>query len=116
MRGRESDVYSYGVVLLELVTRKRAVDKSFPDSTDIVSWVRSMLSKSNVDDMVSTIVDPILVDELLNSDIREQIVEVTELALSCTERDPARRPTMREVVKVLCDAQGLVRCSSGSVR
>lgn len=92
------------------------MDKSFPDSTDIVSWVRSMLSNSSVDDMVSTIIDPVLVEELLDSDLREQIVEVTELALSCTERDPVKRPTMREVVKVLCDAQGLGRCSSGSVR
>lgn len=120
MRGRESDVYSYGVVLLELVTRKRAVDKSFPDSTDIVSWVRSVLSSSsnnNVEDMVTTIVDPILVDELLDSNLREQVIEVTELALSCTDKDPAKRPTMRDVVKLLDDVKYLARsCSSDSVR
>lgn len=95
------------------------MDKSFPDNTDIVSWVRSVLSSSssnNVEDMVTTIVDPILVDELLDSNLREQVIQVTELALSCTEKDPTRRPTMRDVVKMLCDAKGLVRSSSESVR
>lgn len=92
------------------------MDKSFPENTDIVSWVRSVLSSNDVDDMVSTIVDPILVDELLDTTLREQVIEVTELALSCTEQDPAKRPTMREVVKLLCDARGLVRSSDNSVR
>lgn len=95
------------------------MDKSFPDSTDIVSWVRSVLSSSNnnVEDMVTTIIDPLLVGELLDSNLREQVIQVTELALTCTDKDPAMRPTMRDAVKLLDDVKYLARsCSSDSVR
>lgn len=34
------DIYSYGVVLLELLTGKRSLDPEFGESIDIVGWIR----------------------------------------------------------------------------
>ncbi|CAF2064988.1 unnamed protein product [Brassica napus] len=114
VRGKESDVYSYGVVLLELVTGKRAVDRSLPEETDLVSWVRSVLS-SYEDDTVGPVVDPTLVDELMDAKLREQAILLTDLALQCTDKRPGNRPSMRNVVKELTDVKDLVRITPGSV-
>lgn len=100
-RGKESDVYSYGVVLLELITRKMAVDPRFTEDADIVGWVRSLWSNAA---NINEILDPDLEGELLNSTIKEQVVDVLLVALRCTENDPSKRPTMRDVVKQLLDA------------
>ena len=92
----ESDVYSYGVVLLELITRKRAVDPSFTEETDIVSWVRSLWSNTAE---INEIVDLSRQRELLGSTVKEQVVDVLLVALRCTEKDPNKRPKMTDVVK-----------------
>lgn len=104
----ESDVYSYGVVLLELITRKKALDPSFMEQTDIVGWVRSVWSNT---EKIDRIVDSSLVEELLDSNIRDQIVDVLLVAFSCTHKDPKMRPTMRDVVKQLLDVNSPMRSS-----
>lgn len=105
-KSMESDVYSYGVVLLELITRKKAVDDSFADGLDIVRWVRSVWSKKVE---LEVVVDSGLYDDLYDSFVREQVTEVLQLALRCTETEPSRRPSMREVVKELEDMYGALR-------
>lgn len=97
---RESDVYSYGVVLLELVTRRKAVDPSSTDS-DIVSWARMVWSSTQD---INQVIDPSLVDEFLDTSIMEQVTDVLLVALRCTEKEPSRRPNMTDVVNQLLKA------------
>ncbi|GAU16950.1 hypothetical protein TSUD_37080 [Trifolium subterraneum] len=98
--GKESDVYSYGVVLLELISRKKALDPSFMEGMDIVSWVRSLWEETGV---IDEIVDSELAIEIsrYNSNVMKEVTKVLLVAFKCTERDPRRRPTMRDVIKNL---------------
>ncbi|KAI9070582.1 hypothetical protein K1719_047455 [Acacia pycnantha] len=60
---RGFDVYSYGVVLLQLITRKKAVDQSFMSGFEIGVWVRSLWREAGD---IFKIVDSSLAEELLN--------------------------------------------------
>ncbi|PHT24695.1 Leucine-rich repeat receptor-like protein kinase PEPR1 [Capsicum baccatum] len=103
-KSKESDVYSYGVVLLELITRKKALDPS--GNTDIVSWVRSIWTET---EEIEKIVDPSLLDEFIDSSVMEQVIEVLSLALRCAEKYVSRRPSMKEVVKLLARSSSSIR-------
>lgn len=105
-KSKESDVYSYGVVLLELLARKKALDPSFIEEMDVVSWVRSVWSNTGE---IEKIVDSSLMEEFLHSDIMEQVIDVFVVALRCTEKEPSKRPTMRDVVRQLLDASTPMR-------
>lgn len=92
----KSDVYSYGVVLLELLSRKMPVDPSFEEGMDIVSWTRMKLLEDN---------DSILfLDEEISyweSEDQRKALRLLELSLDCTEQLAYKRPSMRDVVAFL---------------
>ncbi|PNY10010.1 receptor-like protein kinase [Trifolium pratense] len=100
---RECDVYSYGVVLLELITRKKVADPLFMEgtTTDIVGWVRLLWSETGE---IKEIVDSSLANECVDSNIMENVTKVLMLALRCSDKDPHKRPTMRDVTKQLSDS------------
>ncbi|XP_078150700.1 receptor-like protein kinase [Carex rostrata] len=103
-RSTELDVYSYGVVLLELLTRKKALEPSSPsDSTDLVGWVHANLENLNGSDQLGAICDPDLLDEVIGSAKMEEVHKLLLLAIRCTAREASERPIMREVVKQLRD-------------
>jgi serine/threonine protein kinase len=105
----ESDVYSYGVVLLELLTRRTAVDPLFPDSTDIVGWVSSVL---NGTDKIEAVCDPALMEEVFGTVEMEEVRKVLSVALRCAAREVSQRPSMTAVVKELTDARPASASSS----
>ncbi|KAJ0736329.1 putative transferase, protein kinase RLK-Pelle-LRR-IX family [Helianthus annuus] len=95
---RKVDVYAYGVVLMELVTGRKAVDETMSDeSCHLATWFRRvpLLSKEN---MVNCIDQVLNIDDVVTL---ESIVKVAELAVHCTACDPFQRPDMSYVVNVL---------------
>ncbi|KAJ1271488.1 hypothetical protein BS78_06G131200 [Paspalum vaginatum] len=87
------DVYSFGVILLELVTGKPAEQPASDDSIDIVRWVRRRV---NVTDGASQILDP-----SISSAAKQGMQVALELALRCTSVMHDQRPAMDEVVRSL---------------
>uniref|UniRef100_A0A6N2KIW3 Protein kinase domain-containing protein n=1 Tax=Salix viminalis TaxID=40686 RepID=A0A6N2KIW3_SALVM len=95
------DVYSFGIVLLEVVCARRNVDHSQPESA--FHLLRMLQNKAEY----------ILgyLDECIQSD-REEILRMLEVAAWCLQDDPERRPPMSTVVKVL---EGLMEVDSNLV-
>ncbi|KAG9439917.1 hypothetical protein H6P81_020082 [Aristolochia fimbriata] len=93
----KSDVYSFGVVLMELVTGKRPMEPEFGDNKDLVWWISNrMTSRESVMG---------LVDSRIPESMREEAVKMLRVAVLCTARLPALRPSMRTVVQMLEDAE-----------
>ena len=94
----KSDIYSYGVVLLELLSRKMPVDPSFEDGVDIVTWMRSRLNTADWEIIFESLDEEITY--WVEND-REKALGLLELAMSCTQTACDARPSMREVVGTL---------------
>ncbi|EES08296.1 receptor protein-tyrosine kinase CEPR2 [Sorghum bicolor] len=99
----KTDVYSFGVVLLELVTGRSPIDRRFGEGRDIVYWLSSKLASESLDDVLDPRVAVVARE-------RDDMLKVLKIAVLCTAKLPAGRPTMRDVVKMLTDA-GAGPCS-----
>ncbi|CAA7035091.1 unnamed protein product [Microthlaspi erraticum] len=86
----KSDIYSFGIVLLELLTGKKAVDNE-------ANLHQLILSKAD-DNTVMEAVDPEVTVTCMDLG---HIRKTFQLALLCTKRNPLERPTMLEVSRVL---------------
>ncbi|KAG6593625.1 Receptor-like kinase TMK4, partial [Cucurbita argyrosperma subsp. sororia] len=90
------DVYAFGVVLMEIISGRKALDDTMPDEqSHLVTWLRRVLiNKENI---------PKAIDQTLNPDeeTMESIYKVLELAGHCTAREPHQRPDMGHAVNIL---------------
>ncbi|KAM0936926.1 putative transferase, protein kinase RLK-Pelle-LRR-II family [Dioscorea sansibarensis] len=96
-----TDVFGYGIMLLELVTGQRAIDFSRLEEEDdvlLLDHVKKLEREKRLD---------AIVDCNLNKNYDAQQLEMMiQVALLCTQASPEDRPTMSEVVRML-EGEGL---------
>lgn len=90
------DVYSFGVVLMELITGKKPVEPEFGESKNIVFWIsHKVATKGGALDVL---------DMRLSGQFKENMIQVLRIATRCTFSSPSLRPTMKEVVQLMIEA------------
>lgn len=90
----KSDVYSYGIVVLEVLTGKQPIDPTIPDGLHIVDWVRQKRGG------VEIVLDESLRSARPESEI-EEMLQTLGVALLCVNSSPDDRPTMKDVVAMM---------------
>ncbi|KAG0498599.1 hypothetical protein HPP92_003290 [Vanilla planifolia] len=93
---REGDVYSFGIVLLELLTG-RGPGVFAGEEEDIVKWVKRQLQRGQVAELL----EPGLLELDPESAEWEEFLLGIKVGLLCTAPAPADRPTMADVVFML---------------
>lgn len=97
------EVYSFGVVLLELLCGRPAIDINRPyKEANLVQWARPSLSPRKI----FRILDARCFSPFFLS---ESVLKTAELISLCVSSEPMSRPTMREVVEALGKIQELNR-------
>ncbi|EOA12307.1 hypothetical protein CARUB_v10007944mg [Capsella rubella] len=90
-----SDVYGFGVLLLEMLLGKRAMDKSRPcREHNLVEWARPLLNHNK---KLLRIIDPRMDGQYGT----KALMKVAGLAYECLSQNPKGRPLMNHVVEVL---------------
>ncbi|KAK4772145.1 hypothetical protein SAY86_013920 [Trapa natans] len=92
----KTDVFGYGIMLLELITGQRAFDLARlanDDDVMLLDWVKGLLKEKRLD----MLVDP----DLQNNYMEAEVEQLIQVALLCTQGSPIERPKMSEVVRML---------------
>ncbi|KAK2649879.1 hypothetical protein Ddye_017368 [Dipteronia dyeriana] len=96
----KADVYSYGVVLLELISDKKALDPSFSsfgNGFNIVAWASMLLQQRRPSEFFTA--------GLWDSGPHVDLIEILNLAIMCTGESLSSRPSMRQVAQRLKQIQ-----------
>ena len=95
----QGDVYSFGVLLLEIITGRRPTDVLFHEGSSLHEWVKSHYPhklKPIVDQAVLRCA-PSVMQGSYNKICSDVILELIELGLVCTQNNPSTRPSMLDV-------------------
>lgn len=113
----EGDVYSYGVLLLEIVTGKRPTDVLFHEGSSMHEWVKSRYP-NNLGPIVDQAISRAGPRDMGSFDRKvwcDVVLEVIELGLICTQYSPSTRPTMLDVAHEVSLLKQYISSTSSSL-
>ncbi|RXI08359.1 hypothetical protein DVH24_022503 [Malus domestica] len=98
----KSDIYSFGVLVMEIITGRRPIDRSQPQPY-VVEWLKSMVAGQKI----ACVVDPKMPEKPSPKELKRVLL----VALRCVDPDSEHRPQMGEVIHML-ELRDLMLCDS----
>ncbi|MBA0815560.1 hypothetical protein Gohar_000323, partial [Gossypium harknessii] len=95
----KSDVFSFGVVLLELITGRRPLDLNSNMDDSLVDWARPLCERAMENGNFGELVDR----RLENNFAHHEMVSMVACASASIRHSARRRPKMRQIVRALED-------------
>eukprot|EP01018_Ginkgo_biloba_P041198 Gb_00029 [translate_table: standard] len=97
MRGQlsvKADVYSFGVLLLEIVSGRKNTDSNLPlEAQNLLEWTWRLYKRGQILDVID--------EELVRSCPQEQALRCIHVGLLCVQADPALRPPFSNVILMI---------------
>ncbi|KAI3754519.1 hypothetical protein L1987_54304 [Smallanthus sonchifolius] len=97
----QGDVYSFGILLLEMVTRKRPTDVFCHENSSLHEWMKTHYPHKLELIIRQTLVNyPTVTTNATSCNVNllhDMVLELIELGLICTQQNPSTRPTMLDV-------------------
>ncbi|XP_039120012.1 LOW QUALITY PROTEIN: probable serine/threonine-protein kinase At1g01540 [Dioscorea cayenensis subsp. rotundata] len=94
MLNERSDVYSFGILIMEIISGRNPVDYSRPvGEVNLVEWLKSMVSLRNAEGVL----DPRIQEKPSSRSLKRTLL----VALKCVDPDSLKRPKMGHVVHML---------------
>lgn len=99
----KADVYSFGVLLLELLSGKRPTDSAFIEKgLNVVGWLNMLVKENRPSDIIDPHCEGVQI---------ESFEALLHVAIQCVSANPEQRPTMHRVVQML-EAEVMTPCPS----
>lgn len=89
------DVYSYGMILLEIISGRSPIVLRDNTNMDLVEWIQLQIGARNP---IINVLDPFLARKSVRD---EEFFKVLEIALDCVQANAERRPSMKHVAESL---------------
>lgn len=91
----KTDVYAYGVVLLELISGRKPIEaRRGPGEENLVAWAKPLLQEGAIEKLI----DPHLI---LTSKNSNQIARMVQAAAACISNEESRRPNIDEIITIM---------------
>lgn len=96
----KADVYSYGILLLELISGLKPTSSTLLEmGVTISQWAINAVSENNCIELMDSCLRS-------NPEFHNEIQRVVKIGIQCTHESPQMRPAMKDVVKSLDEVMG----------